>query len=133
MASNPKRRLLDQIAGAPTYVAEGCRVTGDVEAPGPLVVCGTVLGDGDVRGPLHLATTAHWQGDVRAESAIVAGSVTGAVHVTGKMEIGANAVIRGRVVARTLAIARGAVIDGEVTITSGEEPVSFEEKREPGE
>ncbi len=130
MAGLPKRRLLDQIGNAPTYVAEGCRVTGDVEAPGPLVVCGSVRGDGDVRGPLHLAITAHWEGEVRAESAVIAGNITGAINVLGKLEIGARAVIRGRVVARTLAIARGAVIDGEVTITSGEPVVEFEEKRE---
>ena len=129
MADNPKRRLLDRLGDAPTYVAAGCRVTGDIEAPGPLVVCGAVRGDGDVRGPLHLAATAHWEGEVRAESAIIAGSITGAVAVTGKMEIGASAVIHGRVSAGTLAIARGAVLDGPVNITSGQAPVTFEEKR----
>lgn len=129
MADNPKRRLLDRLGDAPTYVAEGCRVTGDVEAPGPLVVCGIVHGDGDVRGPLHLTATAHWKGEVRAQSAIIAGCITGAVVVNGKMEIGASAVIRGRVAAGSVAIARGAVIDGEVNITSGERPVDFEEKR----
>jgi len=33
--------------------------------------------------------------------------------------------------ARTIAIAKGAVVDGEVTVTSGQPVVSFQEKREP--
>jgi hypothetical protein len=38
-------------------------------------------------------------------------------------------VIRADIVARSIAIAKGAVIDGEVTVTSGQPIVQFEEKR----
>jgi cytoskeletal protein CcmA (bactofilin family) len=38
-------------------------------------------------------------------------------------------VIRGRVSARTIAIARGAIVDGEIEVTSGEPIVEFEERR----
>jgi len=41
-------------------------------------------------------------------------------------------VIRGRVSARSIALARGATIDGDVIITSGEPIVEFEEKRGGG-
>jgi len=39
-------------------------------------------------------------------------------------------VIHGSVSARTLAIAKGAIIDGEMVVTSGTAILQFEEKRE---
>ena len=129
MSDAPRRRLLDQFVSTPTYIADGCRITGDVEAPGPLVVSGTVRGDGDVKGPLNMAATATWQGQIRAQRAVIAGRIEGSLSVVDKLEIGATAVIRGRVSARTVAIAKGAVIEGEVTVTSGEAVQTFEERR----
>jgi cytoskeletal protein CcmA (bactofilin family) len=129
MADTPKRRLLDQMGAAPTYVAAGSRLTGDLEVPGALVMCGQLRGDGDVKGALSVAAAARWEGEVHARSAVVAGSIIGAIRVDEKLEIRATAVIRGRVTARSIAIAKGAVIEGEVTVTSGEPIVNFEEKR----
>ena len=129
MADTPKRRLLDHLGIGPTYVAAGSRITGDVEVPGALVMCGHVRGYGDVKGALSLAADAQWDGEVHARSAVVAGQVNGTIRVDEKIEIRASAVIRGRVIARSIAIAKGAVIEGEVTVTSGEPVVNFEEKR----
>ena len=42
MSETPKRRLIDQIGDSPTFVAEGSRLTGDLETPGPLVMCGVI-------------------------------------------------------------------------------------------
>jgi cytoskeletal protein CcmA (bactofilin family) len=129
MADTPKRRLLDRLGIGPTYVAAGSRITGDVEVPGALVMGGQVRGDGDVKGALSLAADAQWDGEVHARSAVVAGQVNGTIRVDEKIEIRASAVIRGRVIARSIAIAKGAVIEGEVTVTGGEPIVNFEEKR----
>jgi cytoskeletal protein CcmA (bactofilin family) len=130
MSDLPKRRLLDFLGGSPSFLAEGCRVTGDVETVGPFAVCGAIRGDGHVRGALNMAVRSEWEGEVRAERAVVAGKIVGALSVEDKLEIGATAVIRGRVSARSIAIAKGAVIDGELIVTSGQPIVSFEEKRE---
>jgi cytoskeletal protein CcmA (bactofilin family) len=46
------------------------------------------------------------------------------------LEIGYSAVIRGKVSARTVAIATGAIVDGEIEVTSGAPVLQFEEKRE---
>jgi cytoskeletal protein CcmA (bactofilin family) len=129
MAEPLKRRLLDQIGESPTFVTEGSRITGDLETTGPLVVCGTVAGDGRVGGTLHMAATAQWQGEVHAHSAVIAGRVNGRLVIADRLEVGATAVIRADVVARTVAIARGAVIEGAVTVTSGTPVVRFEERR----
>ncbi|HUN73764.1 MAG TPA: polymer-forming cytoskeletal protein [Steroidobacteraceae bacterium] len=129
MTQSPKRRLLDFLGGSPTFLAEGCRITGDVETVGALAVCGAIRGDGHVRGALNMAARSEWEGEIRTERAVIAGKIVGALSVEDKLEIGATAVIRGRVSARTIAIAKGAVIDGELVVTSGEPIVSFEEKR----
>jgi cytoskeletal protein CcmA (bactofilin family) len=129
MTEVPKRRLLDQLGFGPTYVTAGSRITGDVEVPGALVMCGQVRGDGDVKGALSLAAHSRWDGEVRARSGVIAGEFNGTLRIDEKIEIRASAVIRGRVIARTIAIAKGAIVEGEVTVTSGEPVVNFEEKR----
>jgi cytoskeletal protein CcmA (bactofilin family) len=124
-----KRRLIDSIGDSPTFVAEGVRLSGDLETPGPLVVCGVIRGDGRVGGTLHMAVTAQWEGEIHAQAAVVAGRITGRLVVENKLEIGSTAVIRADIVAKSIAVARGAVIDGAVTVTSGQAVVEFEEKR----
>ena len=132
MTDKPRRRLLDRIGGTPSLLASGTNLVGDLETPGALMLGGTVRGDGNIRGELVIGTSAHWQGEVHAVSAVVAGRVTGAISVTERIEIAASAVIRGRVSARSIAMARGATIDGDVVITSGEPIVEFDEKRTSG-
>ena len=129
MTETLKRRLMDQIGDSPTFVAEGSRLTGDVEAPGPLVVCGTIRGDGRVGGALRMAVTAEWDGEIHARAAVIAGRISGRLVVEDKLEVGATAVLRADIVARSIAVAKGAVIDGVVTVTSGEPVIEFEEKR----
>lgn len=132
MTDTPRRRLLDRIGGTPSLLAAGARLVGDVETPGALLLGGTVQGDGQVRGELCISAGAHWQGEVHAVSAVVAGRVTGAIVVSERIEIAASAVIRGRVSARSIALARGATIDGDVIVTGGGPIIEFEEKRAPG-
>ncbi len=129
MTESPKRRLLDLMGPSPTFVAAGCRVTGDVETEGPLLLCGAIRGDGRVGGMLSLTASAHWEGEVHAAAAIISGRFTGRLVVEGKLEIGASAVIHADIVARAVAIARGAVVDGDMTVTGGEPVVHFDEKR----
>jgi cytoskeletal protein CcmA (bactofilin family) len=129
MNQPPKRRLIDQLGDSPTFVAEGSRLTGDLETPGPLVMCGTIRGDGRVGGALRMSVTAEWQGEIHAAAAVIAGRVTGRLVVEDKLEVGATAVLRADIVARSIAVAKGAVIDGAVTVTSGQPVIQFEEKR----
>jgi len=124
-----RRRMLDQLGDAPTFVAAGSRVAGDLETLGPLVVCGSVRGDGRVGGALSMAAGAEWHGEVHAQAAVIAGRLTGRLVVEGKLEVGETAVIQADVVARTIAIARGAVIEGAMTVTSGQPVVRFQERR----
>ena len=124
-----KRRLIDSIGDSPTFVAEGVRITGDLETAGPLVVCGVIRGDGRVGGTLRMSVTAQWEGEIHAGAAVIAGRISGRLVVENKLEIGSTAVVRADIVAKSIAVAKGAVIDGAVTVTSGQAVIEFEEKR----
>ena len=134
-----KRRFLERTllatqlrTVAPTIVGADTVIVGNIRGKGHFVVSGEVHGDGDLEGALHLSVTAIWHGTVRADQAIVAGKIVGGLIIKDKLEIGHTAVIRGRVAARTIAIAKGAIVDGEIEVTSGVPVVEFEEKRDGG-
>jgi cytoskeletal protein CcmA (bactofilin family) len=129
MSEEPKRRLADRLGMSPTVISENTTVIGDIETRGPLMVSGQVQGNGKVGGTLSVSKSAHWNGDITARQAVLAGRVTGKVVVEDKLEISSSAVITGEIVAKVLAIANGARIEGEVTVTSGKAILKFEEKR----
>src|SRR5215475_7094037 len=84
MSDTPKRRLVDQIGVSPTFVAEGCHLTGDVETVGPLVVMGAIRGDGKVGGALSMAAKSQWEGEIHAQAAVIAGRILGKLVVEQK-------------------------------------------------
>ncbi len=130
--STAKRRLLDKLSGSPTLLGESTHFVGNLVSAGPFVLYGRIQGDGRIEGPLNLAATASWEGDIEAAQAVIAGRVIGSLSVAGKLEIGRSAVIQGSVSAQSIAIAQGAVVDGDIRVT-GEAPiVRFEEKRTSG-
>jgi len=129
MSEEPKRRLADRLGMSPTVISESTTVVGDVVTQGPLMVSGHVQGNGRIGGTLSVGKSAHWEGDITAKQAVLAGKVTGKIVIEDKLEISSSAVIHGEIVAKILAIANGARIEGEVTVTSGKPILKFEEKR----
>jgi len=129
MSETPKRRFFELFAATPTFIGADSVVVGDIRGPGPFVVSGEVHGDGELDGGLNLSVTGSWHGNVQAQQAIVAGKIFGGLIVRDKLEIGYTAVIRGRVSARTIAIAKGAIVDGDIEVTSDAAMLQFEEKR----
>ena len=129
MSEEPKRRLSDRFGMSPTVISESSTVVGDIETQGPLMVSGRVRGDGRIGGTLSVSKSAEWHGDISARSAVLAGKIVGRIVIEDKLELSASAVIQGEIVAKVLAIANGARIEGEVTVTSGKAIVKFDEKR----
>ena len=135
--SEQKRRFLERtalprlprISPAPTVIGADSVFVGNIGGKGQFVICGEVHGDGELDGALILSAAASWYGNIRAHQAIVAGKIVGGITVMDKLEIGHTAVIQGRVHARTVAIAKGAIVDGEIEVTSGTPVLEFEEKR----
>jgi len=129
MTHPPRRRLTDIFSTSPTFVGAGTSITGDIRCAADLAVAGEVIGDGDVKGALTLSESARWEGTVQADNAVIAGEVIGNVGCAGKLEIRKLARIHGSVRAGNIAIARGAVVDGDMTVTGDTPVIRFEEKR----
>lgn len=129
-ADRPRRRLFDQVSGTPTLIGAGSAFEGEFRVNGPMSLGGSIVGNGTVDGALAITTDGHWRGNVTARSAVIAGKITGDVTIDGKLEIGRTAVIRGSVRARIIAIADGAVVDGQMTVTGDGPVIHFAEKRE---
>jgi cytoskeletal protein CcmA (bactofilin family) len=129
MTDNPRRRLADHISGSPTFIGAGSALTGNLECGGDLVVAGSVNGDSTVRGSFTLSEGGRWEGRISAANAVVSGVIEGTLAVAEKLEIRETARLRGAVSARTIAVARGAVIEGDMAVTSGAPVVHYEEKR----
>jgi cytoskeletal protein CcmA (bactofilin family) len=128
--NQPKRRFLESNGATPTFIGANSVFIGNIKGIGQFVVSGEVHGDGELEGALNLSSSGSWHGNVQAHQAIVAGTILGGLSVKDKLEIGYTAVIRGKVSARTVAIAKGAIVDGEIEVTSDSPVLQFEEKRD---
>ena len=129
MTDTPHRRLTDRASSSPTLIGTGSTFTGNFDCGGDLVVSGNVVGNSRVAGSLTLADTGHWHGDIVASTAIVAGEIRGDLTITDRLELRKSARIRGTIRAKTIAIATGAVIDGDMSVTSTLPVLHFDEKR----
>jgi cytoskeletal protein CcmA (bactofilin family) len=124
-----KRRIQDSGGGPTTFIASTTKIVGTISGKGPYVFCGTVEGNCDIDGPVTLAPGGKWQGTMRAADIVVAGTVEGDVIAKQRVEIAGTARITGSLSGNSIAVAEGAVIEGEIKVTSGAQPVKFEEKR----
>jgi cytoskeletal protein CcmA (bactofilin family) len=124
-----KRRIRDKDLGPTTYVAPSTSITGNISGQGSYVFCGEVEGDCDIDGLVTLAEGGRWHGTLRATDIIVAGTVEGDVIGRQKVEVAGTARIAGTLAGLSIAVAEGAVIEGEIKVAGGGEPIHFQEKR----
>lgn len=124
-----RRRMSDSTSGPTTYIAKGSQISGKLSGEGAYIFCGLVEGDCDIRGPVTLAESGHWTGTLKATDVVIAGTVDGDVIAENRVEIAGTARIAGSLSGLSIAVAEGAVIEGEIKVTTGETPTRFEEKR----
>ena len=125
-----KRRISDSASGPTTYISPTTRIVGTVSGNGPYVFCGTVEGDCDIEGPVTLADGGRWTGTIKASNVVVSGHVDGDVVATERIEISGTARVSGSLSGHSIAVAEGAVIEGEIKVSSGATPSTFAEKRQ---
>jgi len=126
---NFKRRVSDTNRQT-TYIAASTTITGTITGQGAYVFCGTVEGNCDIVGPLTLAEGGRWKGTMKAADIVVAGTVEGDVVAQQRVEIAGTARITGSLAGNSIAVAEGAIIEGEIKVTSGEPLTKFQEKRQ---
>lgn len=129
MNESKLRRFRDRPSGAPTLINEGCKITGVISGSGDYQVSGEIDGDCEIDGTVTLARDGYWQGTIKAGNVVISGHVEGDIVASGKVEIAASARITGTVTGEAIAVAEGAVVEGQMKTTLQPEPVGFVEKR----
>ena len=124
-----KRRILDHDQGPTTFIGADTEITGTIKGKGPYIFCGTVDGDCNIEGPVTLAAGGVWRGTMRGEDLIIAGEVEGDVIAAQRVEVSSTAKIAGSLSGHSIAVAEGAIIEGEIKVASGKPPVYFENRR----
>lgn len=103
---------------------------GTLSGNGDVLVNGVVEANCDIDGVVTVAEAGHWTGTVRARDVIVLGIIDGDVVATNRIEIGQDARVSGTVAGSAIAVAEGAVVEGDMKTTSSSEPQTYSEKRQ---
>ncbi len=129
MREKPRRRLTDKDLSGASYIDTDTTLSGNMSCNGDVVVAGAVKGEIRATGSVTLSADGRWEGLIEAADAVIAGQIQGSVAVAGKLEVRRSARIRGTLRAGTIAVAEGAVIDGDMTCTNQPGVIRYEEKR----
>ena len=114
LANSKGRRSLDGVEGFTTSVGAGSVFTGTIGGEGHTIVLGRVEGSSDLNGTLVIGEGGAWLGNVTAKNVVIAGELEGTIVAQEKIEILSTAQIRGSLTSPVIAIAEGAVHDGEI-------------------
>lgn len=129
LGKKQNRRTLDKVGGVSSVIGAGSEFEGDFKGAGNYVIYGKVTGSSDVKGTIVLEEGGTWNGTIRGENIIVAGTVNGDVLASVKIELAPSAKISGNVLGPVIAIAEGAVIEGQMKMTGNSDAKRFSEQR----
>ena len=124
-----RRRVLDEVRQFSTLVGHNTTITGRLEGDDNYIIDGRFEGDCRVGGVLVLGETGQWVGNIDAANCILSGEVTGDVTVSNKLELTATARVRGCLTSPAIAIAEGAIHQGEIHMARQSDIVRFTERR----
>jgi cytoskeletal protein CcmA (bactofilin family) len=129
MKPEQRRRVSDLPAQFSTTIGVAAVFKGKLTGEGSYKVYGTVYGDSEIKGTLVLHETGYWEGSIFATNVVICGTVDGDIVAKDKLELAPTAKINGNVMGGVVAIADGAVFEGEIHITKKESIKFFNERR----
>lgn len=123
------RRAIDKAGKFASRIGDNCVCKGMLHGADHCTVGGKVVGECDLSGILFIEISGHWKGNIVADVVIIAGTVEGSVFAHSKIELGQTGKVAGNLSAPVIAVAEGATIDGEITMTKAEKISRFKERR----
>ena len=103
-----------------TIIGPSVKVEGDFVGQGNLVVDGMIKGSVSTEGDLKVGDKAKITASVKANNSFISGEIYGDVIIQNDLELTASAKISGDIEAKSISIARGAVINGKITMDNKE-------------
>ncbi|MDP2586247.1 MAG: polymer-forming cytoskeletal protein [Candidatus Komeilibacteria bacterium] len=111
-----------QIKNAETIIGPSVKVEGDFVGDGNVIVEGIVVGNLKTKNHLTIGAEAKVNAEIEANSAYISGEVTGNLTVVGDVELTASARIKGDISASSIAIERGAQVNGRLNMNGAKKP-----------
>ena len=102
---------------APSVIAVGMRIVGDLESNGVVKIDGRVDGSVTHARQVLLGRGATIKGNVTADELVVGGTVEGGIRATERLELQATAVVNGDIETKSIVVLEGARINGSVRMT----------------
>lgn len=101
-------------SSAPTHIASGIRVVGQITGDAELVIDGQVDGEIDLDSRVVVGASGRVEGEIQARAIEVGGKVQGNVRGRERVEVLATGGLEGDVVSPRVVIAEGAFFKGKV-------------------
>lgn len=130
MKVDHKRRLEDRLGMVSSVLAPNTKIRGKVEGDESMVIKGHLKGDVLSKGLVWLDKGGHIQGQIKSPYVIVDGELIGNIESAERVELRTESRVIGNVETESLAVAEGAVFEGQIHMPKRqEEAISFVEKR----
>ncbi len=125
-----KRRLEDRLGVSSSILALNTRIQGKIEGDESFLIKGHLEGDVVSKGLVWLDKGGQIQGQVKSPYVIIDGELIGNIESAERVELRTDSRMTGNVETENLAVAEGAVFEGEIHMPKREkEAISFVEKR----
>ncbi len=128
-----RRRTLDHVGDFTTMLGPDSVYMGVFQGKDNHIIYGEVQGECDLEGILVLGEGSRWKGNIRAANIVIAGRVEGDIQATNKLELAKTAYVRGKITSPVVAIARGAVHEGNIRMSRQTQITRYVERREAPE
>jgi len=127
MATSKGRRTLDSLEGFSTSIGPDNSIEGSISGEGHSIILGKFIGNGNLDGTIVVGEGGVWTGNITADNVVIAGEVSGDIVAKKKMDVVSTAKINGSLTSPFIAIAEGAVHEGEIHMA---EVKRYTDKRE---
>lgn len=109
-----------------TYIGQDTRIEGTIVTSGSLRIDGEVDGDIQADADVVIGETGRVRAGIRAVNLIIAGTVTGEAHVSGRLELLATGRLNGDAVMQTLIVEQGGLLQGNCRMGTDDQSVSLQ-------
>lgn len=104
-------------ADSTTVIGKGIHIHGELTGSAPIEVWGTLEGVTGTEGRFWVREGGKVGGEIAAAEVIIEGQVNGKISAEQKVEFRPTCKVRGDVMAKKVAIAEGAVFDGQIRMS----------------
>ena len=127
------RRTLDRLDGFSTSIGPDNILKGSLSGEGHCIILGRVEGDSVLQRTVVIGESGNWVGKLEAQAVLVAGQVEGEIVAHEKLELVSTARVTGSITSPFIAIAEGAVHDGEIHMAGAVDKVKHFADQRRGE